>query len=134
MNIDSIQKAKQILLKILDIIQYENDKNSFANEFLDLTCRKAILDAIFSLPENTKADVIRKLQETKQIDESFLILVKNIPSDKFREALETESFTMFDSYLKTVIPTLNTTQQKKLFQYLKSITGFNEKYITSEVR
>lgn len=86
------QNPKNLFLQVLNIIGYADNKEEFADKFFQL-CE-----------QQTMAN-----------------LVKSLPEEQVAASLEETTKEVFNNYLQTVIPTLNTKQKAELESYLKSL-------------
>lgn len=90
------KELNQVILQILTIIDYADDKDAFAAELLQLIQQKAFVSFLQSLPQD-KQEAYNK-----------------IASDTLKDA--------FAEYTKTIQVTLSEEQKQKLQQYLNSFT------------
>ncbi len=113
----------EIILKILDIIEYSDDKNEFAENFMYVCNMKAIVEMLQLLPEKENEEIHNLLKETK--DENLVIekLKEYIHPDEFHEILSSTSALLFQEYIEHILPTLNTFQKENLADYLKTIAA-----------
>lgn len=113
---------KVILLKVLIIIGYQNDKEKFIGEFLSLCFKKAFIKCVEDLPQNLKITIKKRLanvgEDPRKLQE---ILTEYVSEEKYDEILFSQSLDTFIEYLQAVIPTLKENQKKELGIYLKSI-------------
>lgn len=112
-----------MLLRILEIIDYQGDKNQFAWEFIDLCARKAMLNCITAVPKDDRDKIDTALKEVKTIEDTITVLTQHIPKTSYEKHLEEVSKLMFRDYINTVFPTLNPSQQKALTDYLTQISA-----------
>lgn len=114
---------KTILLKVLTIIGYQNDKEKFINEFLSLCFKKAFIKCVESLPLDLKNTIKKRLANVGENPQKLQeILTEYVSTNKYDEILFAQSLDTFIEYLQAVIPTLNEYQKKELGAYLKSIS------------
>jgi hypothetical protein len=113
---------KTILLKVLVIIGYQNDKEKFISEFLSICFKKAFIKCVESMPLNIKNTIKKKIVKVGDNPLKMQeILTEFVPEEKYDEILFAESLNTFIEYLQAVIPTLKENQKKELGIYLKSI-------------
>lgn len=110
---------KQIILQVLEIIGYEEDKDKYANDFLALCLQKAFVNLTQELPQD-KQDQLRQRISLTQPEKTEALLLEYFQKDKFEAAVKEASASTFEDYLKTIIPTLNDDQKNKLEAYLSS--------------
>jgi len=61
-----MNKIKQTLVNILDIVGFDKDKEKFAEEFLGLVESEALLDLIEGLPEEDQEKVAKQLSKLEE--------------------------------------------------------------------
>lgn len=110
---------KQIILQVLEIIGYEDDKEKFANKFLSLCLQKALVNLTQELPQDKQDQLTQRMSLTAP-DQMQNLLSQYFPKEKFETAVKEASRSTFEEYLKTIIPTLNEEQRSKLEIYLSS--------------
>lgn len=87
------QKPKDIIIQILDIAGYGENKEDFADQLLSLCQQQALVDLIKSLPEETILQALKKATEN-----------------------------IIKGYLQTISPHLSDTQKKDVQTYIQSLT------------
>lgn len=114
---------KAILLKVLTIIGYQNDKEKFTAEFLSLCFKKAFIACVENLPQDIKNTVKKRLAEAGENPQKLQeILMEYVSTEKYDEILFSQSLDTFIEYIQIVIPTLKEETKKELGIYLKSIS------------
>lgn len=113
--------AKIIILKILEIIDYQNDRNQFANEFVDLCCRKALVASIAKLPESRRKRLEKNINGQKNIDIAVEEILRFISRDLYQKQLTLVSQETLTKYLDTVIPAISPVQEEILRKYLNDL-------------
>lgn len=88
---------KQVIVQMLTIIGYTDDKDAFATEFLGLIQQKAMVTFLQSLPKDKQEEY------------------NKVAGDTLKDA--------FAGYTKAIQPTLSEDQKQKLQQYLSSLTA-----------
>ncbi len=112
---------KEIILKVLEIIGYQDDKEKFANDFLGLILQKSINNLAEKLPQD-KLDQFRQ-RVSLTSPEKFENLIKDYFSqDELNDSVKTVSENMFKEYLEEISPTLSDGQRENLQNYLKSLS------------
>lgn len=110
-----IQNPRELFLQVLEIIGYSDDREEFTNKFFQLCEQQAIVNLVKSLPQDKQTDP----------DPNNLLLKKYFTQEQVATNLQEATRETFNSYLQTVIPTLNNKQKTDLETYLKSLS---EKY------
>ncbi len=100
------QTDKDLLLKILDIIDYSNDKAVFVDKFSELNRQEALLNLLERLPK----DVQEKMSSSEDIAE----VRKVISSESYALELATVSAEALGSLINNVTPTLSDDQRNQI--------------------
>lgn len=118
MNAD--QDPKQILLTILSIVGHEEGKEQFADQFLELTLKRAFADYYAAMPEDQKQALDTKLAGD---DTANLAQLHQLIQDdaRFSDAVQKAAESMLTEYVQEITPVLTDEQQKKLQEYLGSL-------------
>ena len=111
---------KSLLEKMLSIIEYQNDRDAFINEFIDLCTQTAFLEYMNLLPEERKREVQQILHEKKseKLKEN---IEPYIETEEYKRLLQENTKKLFLDYLETIMPTLSEEQKNNLDSYLSSI-------------
>lgn len=112
---------KNVILEILNIIGYSNDKNAFAEKFINNCLLQSLSNLIARLAKEKQDSIKRSLAENHTANELAQILKKNFTAKEYSDALKTATENAFKKYLETVKPTLNQFQQKNLQVFLASL-------------
>jgi hypothetical protein len=113
--------AKTVILTVLEIINYQKDKNQFANEFVDLCCRKALVAAIATLPESRRKRLEKNINGQKDIDKAITEILKFISKDLYQKKLILISEETLTKYINTIMPAISPEQEKELRKYLNDL-------------
>ncbi len=105
------QNPQFILLQVLDIIGYIDNKEDFTNKFFQLCKQQAIVDLVKSLPSDKQT----------ALESNSSLLKEYFSEEQMADALEKATRETFQSYLQEIIPTLNDKQKSELEIYLKSL-------------
>lgn len=116
-----IQNPKNILLKILNRVDYSGNKEIFADEFLKNCQLEALNNLIAKLPQE-KQDIIK--QQLQNSNKAVGGLVKEYFTDQeYLEELKIVSADTLKEYIETIQPTLSSSQKDKLQLFLSSLTA-----------
>lgn len=113
---------KEIILQVLEIIGYRDDREKFSNDFLGLILQKSIND----LAEKLSEDKIEQLRQRLSLTtpEKFESLLKDYFSKEELDAsVRKVSENMFKEYIEEVSLTLNDTQRENLQNYLSGLNN-----------
>lgn len=115
--------AKAILLKILDVIGYSEDKDKFATEFLQNVSLQSLLDLFNTLPQDKKDQLQQKItsagNDAAKMQEELKIY---FTEDQLGQAIENSAKNAVTEYMKTIEPTLSDSQKQNLANYFGEIT------------
>lgn len=100
---------KPAIIKMLSIIEYDDDKDIFADELLMLCSQRTILEVIKHLPLEKRDEIREKL--SKNDTDEYIISVLN-------EAMPTQSYR--DTFIKQV--------QKTLLEYITEMRSTLTEY------
>jgi len=118
---NSKKSSREILLEILTIIDYKDNKDAFISKFLKLCMKKSLLDILLVASDNDKQKII-ELSETNLTPEQLEGKLKDIVGkDILNSNLEKSTKEIFSQYLETLYPTLSTSQNQSLRTYLNSL-------------
>lgn len=114
---------KAILLRILDIIGYSEDKEKFATEFLQNVSAQAFLDLFNTLPQDKKDQLQQKITRVGNDPAKMQEELKAYFTDtQLEQAIENSSKTAVTEYIKTIDPTLSDPQKRNLTNYFGEIS------------
>lgn len=115
---------KQILIKILEIIGYSEDKDKFATEFLQNVSLQSLLDLFNTLPQDKKDQMQKDISLAGSDAVKLQKILKNYFSEEqINTALQNSSKNAITEYIKTIEPTLSDPQKQSLTNYFNEITG-----------
>ena len=111
---------KDILLKILDTIGYEDDKESFATEFEQNIHLQALDNLIRSLNPDEQAEIKEKLvAASNDVNKVLDVLNSKFSNSQIQQSLDSATQEMFTSYLEYIDPALSQTQRNELIAVLR---------------
>lgn len=115
--------AKAVLLKILDIIGYSDDKEKFVAEFLQNVNLQALSDLFNTLPQDKKDQLQLKITSIGNNAAQMQEELKNyFTADQLSQAIENSAKNAVTEYIKTIEPTLSDLQKQNLANYFNEIT------------
>lgn len=115
-----MNNPKSILLKVLMIIGYENNKSYFADEFIDICLKKAILESSKQLTPEQELTIKRALGQ-KDAQEVSKLISDFVAKEEFNKTLEMVTTEYFIDFLEEIHPTLNSFQKDQLYTFLKAL-------------
>lgn len=117
---------KQILIKILEIIGYSEDKDKFATEFLQNVSLQSLLDLFNTLAQDKKDQMQKDVSLAGNDPQKLQEILKNYFSqEQIDTALQNSSKNAITEYIKTIEPTLSDVQKQSLANYFNEITKNN---------
>ena len=121
-----MSSPREILLKILEIIEFSKDKEKFVTELLQIIFIQSLADLIQSQnpidQTKIKAEIASNVSNP---DTVAIIMRKYFSKEKIDQALENSAKNVMTEYLTTINPALSDDQRSKItkmFQELKSPT------------
>ena len=121
------QSANDLLKQILENIDFEGDKEAFANDFLQTIKKQATLDLIESLPKAKQDELKQKLSQNLQKPEGVSAVLKGyFPEQQIMKALENAAKNGVSEYIQAILPTLNEEQKTKLTELAKNLQTPNQ--------
>jgi len=121
------QTANVLLKQILEYIDFEGDKEAFANDFLQTVEKQAILDLIESLPKAKQDELKQILSQNLQKSEGVSAVLKGyFPEQQITKALENAAKNGVSEYIQAILPTLNEEQKTKLTELAKNLQTPNQ--------
>ena len=114
---------KAILLRILDIIGYSEDKEKFATEFFQNVSLQALLDLLNTLPQDKKDQLQQKIASLGSDAAKVQGELKAYFTDsQLEQAIENSAQNAVTEYMKAIDPTLSDSQKQNLANYFSEIT------------
>jgi len=115
------QNPKDIILEVLSIIGYVENKESYAVKFIQNCEKQTLFDLLTTLPkemqEQFKSQIVGATDQVQQ----KAIIFTYVTSEQYQTALQKASTTAFQDLLEAVTPMLSTDQADKLKSYLHSL-------------
>ena len=109
-----------ILTKVLDIIDYQNDKQQFVEKFSQLCIEKTFVAALETLTDEQKQAVAEAIaKEDKEL--ATTKFQEYLGKEKYLEILDTTIEDTFAEYLQSLSSTLSEEQKSEIEEYLLSL-------------
>ncbi len=108
---------KENITRILEIIDFKDDKEKFVNDFLALCQKKAFENLILTLSKEKQEALTQDLEKE---DNYQAQLQEYFTPDQKLQAIQAASKYMMEQYLEEIIPTLTEEQLKNLEDFLSS--------------
>lgn len=111
---------KQTIIKILDIIDFSEDKDNFAAKFIEQIKLQSIIDMTNSLSENRKKELKAKISsDPNDAAKVSKILKAYFSDDLLSKSLEDTANSAIADWLKTLSGTLSNQQRENLSKFTK---------------
>jgi len=117
------QKPKDIIIQILDLVGYGENKEEFADELLSLCQQQALVDLIKSLPEEKQTLLEKTLSQQPNPQNIDQVLKDNFTEEQILESLKKATENTIQTYLLTISPHLSDLQKNNLKTYIQSLTA-----------
>ncbi len=112
MNI--VDDPREILRKILTIINYQEDKEKFIDDFLDKCYHRALVDMALKLPFIERENFERKLSKAKNQQEIKIIVEPFIEREEYANFLEIATVKLFSDFIKSILLELSQSQRSQI--------------------
>ena len=110
----------QVLYKILEIIDYKNNKEAFVQKFLTICKQEAIYNCLDNLPQGIQEQIKKEIQNLS-VDECIKVLQKHISQEQFQKELQSTSNNTLKEYVTSIAYTLSKGQKEKLKAFVEAI-------------
>ena len=130
----TLPSSKEILLHVLSLIDYKDDKEKFAKEFLTTQLQQAFVSVIDHLSESQKKDLEVKLANNPSDAEIYQLLQGYLTPKVYTSVFLQSIQQFFAEYIKTIMPLLTNEKKQALQNYLASIAQeFQQAVVTREM-
>ena len=114
------QDPKDILVEVLNIIGYEDDKEVYVDDFIQNCEKQALLDALDALPKEKQETLRQKMAMTPDQEQQKVLIKEFITPSEYTETLKKVAQNAFVELMNELMPTLSHKQMTKLQEYLIS--------------
>lgn len=116
-----INNHKEILLKLLEVIGYKDDKDAFVSEFERNIHLQSIADLVRSLPLERQEEVKQKLNQDPDSPEKGAAILKSYFSEpQILDALESAAKNSLTKYIQAIRLTLTDLQRENLKKFSRN--------------
>ena len=115
--------AKTIILKILEAINYSEDRDVFANDFLINIQLEAVRNLTDKVDQSKKQEIVKKLQGAPEGKDAIMILEEYFTPDHVEETLKNVAEDSIQEYIKNITETLDDSQREGLINYMDSLSS-----------
>lgn len=110
--------TKQILIKILEIIDYKDNIEKFADDFIKLCYDTTNVEMMQLLSKEDKKQFEEDLLALPDINQTPTVFGKYISPEKYKKHLEEVTEKLLMDYFQTIAPSLTEEQVEKLINFL----------------
>jgi hypothetical protein len=106
---------KEILLKILDVIEYKDDKEDFTNQFAIIIYSQSLIDLVQSLLASDQEKIKQELSASDNSPEKIEEIIKRCFTEEQRKkALEIAAKNVMVNFIAAIQDTLSPLQGQNL--------------------
>lgn len=121
-----MKEYKAFFLKILEAIDFSENKEAFATEFLETIYLQSLLDLIKTLSNDKQEEIKSQFSIKPDNQEKVSKMLKiYFTEDQMQQSLKNAAKDTFLKYIQAIDHTLSNTQKENLTQILK---GFSSQY------
>lgn len=122
---------KDIVMQIFTLIFFEEDKEAYANEFVEYCRKQAMVSTLEALPEDQKEALRQKIAGGITKEESERILIEYLGSEKYLEELKKTVQTTLGELMDTLAPKMSDEQKRQIQAYFVSLQQSNVSSVTT---
>lgn len=105
-----------IVLKLLEITEYKDDKKAFLEDFTRITNSQALVTLVQMLPEEKRETADAEIAGADSQEKFTEVVRAHFTEEQVQEALDNAAAEAVTQWIQSVAPTLNDTQKKKLVE------------------
>jgi DNA replication protein DnaD len=110
-----MNNARDIILRILEAIDYSDNREAHADEILQNINLLSLVNLIQSLPSEKQTVIKQQLSENQDTPEKIAALLKeHFSQQELNTVLESTAKDLVFQYIQTIMPTLSASQKEKL--------------------
>jgi hypothetical protein len=107
--------------KILEIIDFQEDRKEFINTFTLASMKEAAAQLILALPSEKKSSFQNTLSTSDTIEKLNVLLAEYLSEDEFKISFQKVLQKNFLAFLETIRATLTPEKQNELGTYIASL-------------
>lgn len=117
-----MQTPNDILVKILDAIDFQDDKEAFVKEFLELIYAQAVTDLVATLPQTEQDEIKNAFQvEEKNAETLGAVMKAHFSHEQGEKALQEATEKTVADYLEYIDSSLSDEQREKIFALTEQV-------------
>jgi len=114
---------KQILMHILTIIDYQEDKDAYAAQFIHLCEQQALFEVLKTLPEPKQHGLAQKMRRVTTQQRVNEMLFEFITPEVYSQVLSSVSQKVFSDLLQVLLQDMSADQKMKLQSYTQLLAS-----------
>lgn len=118
---------KLILLKLLDAIDYADDKDAFVTEFMHVISTQALVNLLQTLPEDKQQEADKNIASAEGQENFNKAVSEYFADEQVAKAVDEASQKAILEWLRSLHNTLNDEQRKKLVELSNELQTQMEK-------
>lgn len=113
--------TKSVFIQILTIIEFEENKEKFADDFIRLCLQQAFVELLMHVPVDIRKQFQDKVIQHKDIAEIASLLRPYIHLPEIEKKVQATTTNLLTDYIRTISPTLDKTKQKRLWDCITNL-------------
>lgn len=121
MNITTSKDTREILMDILTCIDYENDKQAYADRFIALTKQSALLQLYNSLSIEKKKQFEKEFGDIKDQQDSLEKFHGFFNQQQIQESVNNAFLKLFQDFFTSIEGKMTPKQKRNMKKYIKTL-------------
>jgi hypothetical protein len=118
-------KAKAWLSKILDVLQYQNDKSELCDKIFALALQHTVLDILEKLPKNKLEEFASSVQDGFITEDTYARITEELGEGTVQITFNTRIQMVIKSIFAPVCQKLTEVQKREVLQMLETNSSIN---------
>jgi Mg/Co/Ni transporter MgtE len=123
---------QSFLTKLLEAIDFKNDKEQFVGEFIKDTQLETLLELIETLPADKQTAIKEQLSKATKPEEITQLMNDNFTQEQLQESFTKNANEAIKGLLETLKDTFTDEQRQKVVQLLQSLSQEEQKDVNKE--
>ena len=116
-----MKKQKEILLKILEIIEYSDNREEFADQFVNKIYLQSLSNLAKTLNPQEQDKLKENIKSSTDSDDLEKSLKNYFSEEQMQKAISGATSDAMSKYIETINPTLINDQREKLLELSESL-------------
>lgn len=117
--------VSEIILHVLDIVEYPKDKQAFVQNFYTLVVKETLIVLIKTLPEDDQNNLKVELAQDISSDNVQKVLYAYVGKEKYQKTLRDITQKLFNEFIKTISKDVSDEKKQQIREYLRSFSASN---------